>query len=178
MASAIRAIKLRRSMLGLACADGWVGISCESDAEAAGLAQVLGLDLGADALTAPRDGALAARLEAAFKARGREEVLDALMAAGAPATPALRNAEALEDSWLAENHFNQHWSHPRLGPMIGVTGFADFLRTPGGFTRPTPEIGEHGRELLQEAGLPPERIDALFESGAVFSWMDQLVAAQ
>ena len=62
--------------------------------------------------------------------------------------------------------------------MIGATGFADFKRTPGGFHRPTPEVGEHSRELLEEAGLPADRIESLFGSGAVFSLMDQLIAAQ
>lgn len=160
------------------CADGWLGISCVTSAEAAGLSKALDIDLGPDPLGAPRDGELAARLEVAFKGRPRAATLDALLDAGAPATPALRNAEALEDSWLSANHFNQPWEHPRLGPMIGVTGFADFRRTPGGFHRPTPEVGEHSRELLQEAGFDPKRIEALFGSGAVFSLMDQLMAAQ
>jgi hypothetical protein len=36
--------------------------------------------------------------------------------------------------------------------MITVKGYADFSRTPGGFDRPTPEIGEHSAELLAEWG--------------------------
>ena len=160
------------------CPDGWLGIGCETPQEAAALGKALGLDLGEDPLAAPRDGGLARRLEAAFRDRPRAETLDALFEAGAPATPALRSAEALEDKWLAQNHFNQRWDHPRLGPMIGATGFADFKRTPGGFHRPTPEVGEHSRELLEEAGLPADRIESLFGSGAVFSLMDQLIAAQ
>jgi crotonobetainyl-CoA:carnitine CoA-transferase CaiB-like acyl-CoA transferase len=159
-------------------ADGWLGIACETPAEAAALAGVVALDLGPDPLNAPRDGELAKRLEAAFRARPRGEWLDALFAAGAPATPALRSAEALEYRWLHDNHFNQHWHHPRLGEIIGVTGFADFKRTPGGFNRPTPEVGEHSRELLREAGFDAQRIEALFATGAVFSLMDQLMAAQ
>jgi hypothetical protein len=39
-------------------------------------------------------------------------------------------------------------------------------------------VGEHSRELLEEAGLPTDRIESLFGSGAVFSLVDQLIAAQ
>jgi crotonobetainyl-CoA:carnitine CoA-transferase CaiB-like acyl-CoA transferase len=161
-----------------ACADGWLGIGCETPAETEALGRVLGLDLGEGALAAQRDGDLARRLEAAFAVRSRGETLDALLAAGAPATPALRSTEALEDDFLRQNRFNQAWEHPRLGPMIGARAFADFARTPGGFQRPTPEIGEHSREILEQAGLPAGRIEALFASGAVFSLTPEAVAAE
>jgi alpha-methylacyl-CoA racemase len=41
-------------------------------------------------------------------------------------------------------------------------------RTPGDPRRaPGPGLGEHTRDVLAEAGYPPEEIDALHESGAV-----------
>jgi crotonobetainyl-CoA:carnitine CoA-transferase CaiB-like acyl-CoA transferase len=152
-----------------ACADGWIGLVCETDAQAAALAAALGVDLGPAALLAPRDGEVADRLAAALAARPRGATLEALLAAGVAAAPVLRSAETLTDDFLWQNRFLDAWEHPRLGPMITVRGYADFARTPGGFTRPTPDLGEHTEELLAEWGLPPERIAALMASGAVFA---------
>jgi len=151
-----------------ACVDGWIGVACETPAEAAGLGRALGIDLPDDALAAPRDGDLARALEAALARRPREATLQALIAAGVPAAPVRRPAEALEDDWLAANRWLDGWEHPRLGPMISVRAFADFSRTPSGFSRPTPDLGEHTREVLADYGIAPERIAALIASGAVF----------
>lgn len=151
------------------CEDGWIGVACETPAEAAGLSQALEVQLDpAAALAAPREGELADRIAAALASLPRAAALDVLLAAGVPAAPALRSAEALEDSWLAENHWLEPWEHPRLGPMTGVRGFADFLRTPGGYHLPAPDLGEHTRELLEELGIGKARIEALFAAGAVF----------
>ncbi|MFL5295399.1 MAG: CaiB/BaiF CoA transferase family protein [Phenylobacterium sp.] len=151
-----------------ACADGWIGLAADTDAEARAVGEVLGLDMGAAALLAPREGELASRLEAAFAGRARGEVLDALLRAGVAAAPVLRSAESLEDPWLAENGFYEPWTHPRLGPMMTVRGYAEFTRTPGGLFHPTPDPGEHTREILAQSGLAPNAIEALFASGAVF----------
>jgi crotonobetainyl-CoA:carnitine CoA-transferase CaiB-like acyl-CoA transferase len=152
-----------------ACEDGWIGLVCETDAEAAGLAGALGVDLGPAPLLAPRDGEIAERLEAALAGRPRDATLDALLAAGVAAAPVLRPAETLSDDWLHENHFQESWMHPRLGPMITVKGYAEFSRTPSGFNRPTPDLGEHTAEVLAEWGVAPERIAAMLRSGAIFT---------
>ncbi|THD80725.1 MAG: CoA transferase [Phenylobacterium sp.] len=163
-----------------ACADGWIGLVCERPDEVRALGRTLGLDLGdpAEALAAPRDGDLAAALDAAFLARPREPTLDALLAAGVAAAPAIRGAEALQSDWLWENDFFQHWEHGRLGPVQGIRSFFDFSRTPSGYRHPTPELGEHSRELLAEFGISPERIEALFAAGAVFEPERTLTPAQ
>jgi crotonobetainyl-CoA:carnitine CoA-transferase CaiB-like acyl-CoA transferase len=50
--------------------------------------------------------------------------------------------------------------------LLGVP--VKLSRTPGDPVRaPGPALGEHTREVLAEAGYPPEEIDALLESGAV-----------
>jgi crotonobetainyl-CoA:carnitine CoA-transferase CaiB-like acyl-CoA transferase len=152
-----------------ACADGWIGLVCETPVEAAALGQVLAVEMGAAPLAEARDGALAGRLEAALAARPRTETLEALRAAGVPAAPVLRSAEVLETPWLWENGFLDAWEHPRLGPMITVKGYAEFDRTPVAFDRPTPDIGEHTAEILAEWGIAPERIASLLAAGAVFA---------
>jgi crotonobetainyl-CoA:carnitine CoA-transferase CaiB-like acyl-CoA transferase len=150
------------------CADGWLALVCERSDEAESLSRVLGVEFGVEALTAERDGDLAAAIAAALSNRARDETVQALLAAGVPAAPALRAAEALESDWLWENHTLERWTHPRLGDFIGVRTYADFSRTPAGFQHPTPDLGEHSTALLTEFGVAPDRIVALLATGAVF----------
>ena len=150
------------------CADGWLALVCERSDEAEALGRVLGVELGPDALSAERDGDLADCLATALSIRPRDATVQALLAAGVPAAPALRAAEALESDWLWENHTLERWTHPRLGDILGVRAYADFSRTPAGFQHPTPDLGEHSTALLTELGVTPERIEALLATGAVF----------
>jgi crotonobetainyl-CoA:carnitine CoA-transferase CaiB-like acyl-CoA transferase len=166
---AVDCIGLRALHRYYECADGWIGLVADSDAAAAGLAQVLGVDLGPAPLLAPRDGEVADRIAAALAGRDRGPTLEALVAAGVAAAPVMRSAETLEDAWLAENRYLDHWEHPRLGPMITVRGYADFDRTPGGFVLPTPDLGEHSAQVLADWGIAPERIEGLLATGAVFA---------
>jgi crotonobetainyl-CoA:carnitine CoA-transferase CaiB-like acyl-CoA transferase len=151
------------------CGDGgWLALVCERANEAKALSAVLGVEIGADALTAPRDGPLSLALAKAILGRRRDETVQALLAAGVPAAPALRGVEALESDWLWENRTLERWVHPRLGDIIGVRAYADFSRTPAGFQRPTPDLGEHSSSLLSELGYTSERIAALLATGAIF----------
>jgi crotonobetainyl-CoA:carnitine CoA-transferase CaiB-like acyl-CoA transferase len=153
-----------------ACTDGWIGLVAETEAQARALGRALGIDVGEAALLAPREGELASKLETVLAQRPRAAALQALVTAGVAAAPVLRSAESLDDPWLAENGFYEPWNHPRLGPMMTVRGYADFARTPGGLHRPTPEPGEHSREVLRDYGIAEPRIRSLFDAGAVFEW--------
>jgi crotonobetainyl-CoA:carnitine CoA-transferase CaiB-like acyl-CoA transferase len=151
-----------------ACADGWIGLVCETDAEAQALGAALAIDVGPAPLLETRDGGLAERLAAALGGRDRGPVLEALLAAGVAAAPVVRAAETLEDPWLLANDYLETWTHPRLGPVISCKGYASFGRTPVQLARPTPDLGEHTVEVLRDWGIAPARIDALIASGAVF----------
>jgi len=150
------------------CADGWLAIACETAREAEALGQALGVTVTDDALAAPRDGALAQAIAAALVDRTRDRTVLDLLSAGVPAAPCLRAAEALESDWLWDNGVFEVWRHPRLGDVVGVRAFADFSRTPSGFQRPTPDLGEHSSALLRDLGLPQDRIAALLATGAIF----------
>ena len=150
------------------CADGWIALACDSEAEAAAVGLVLGVELGASPLTATRDGELAVRIEMALAPRARDETMDALLAAGAVTTPVRRFDEVLQDPWLWENGHMAPWVHPRLGPAVSARTYADFSRTPGGFTLPTPDLGEHTREVLTQCGVSEDRIAKLLSTGAAF----------
>lgn len=152
-----------------ACRDGWIGVAAETAAEASALLAALGESADpAEALSAPPEGSLADRLAERLAGLGREAALARLAEAGVPCAPCVRAYEAYEDAWLAENRVFEAWRHPRLGEALGVRGYADFSRTPGGFRFPVPDAGEHTREVLAGFGLSPERIGELLASGAVF----------
>jgi crotonobetainyl-CoA:carnitine CoA-transferase CaiB-like acyl-CoA transferase len=153
-----------------ACLDGWIGIACDTAAEAEALTRMLGVDTGGPdaALAAPREGMVAEALAAAFADRNRADVLDALLRANVPATPAIRADEVFRDDWLWRNGYLERWEHPVRESVIGVRGYADFSATPGGFVHPAPELAQHSRHILAEYGLTDEAIDGLIASGAVF----------
>ncbi|MBS0334497.1 MAG: CoA transferase [Proteobacteria bacterium] len=150
------------------CADGWLGLVCDSEAAAHALGRTLAVELGDEPLTAPRDGPLARAVAQALRAWPRDIAVESLLSAGVGAAPALRAGEAMESEWLWDNHALEIWRHPRLGEICGVRSYADFSRTPAGFRHPTPELGEHSSAVLRELGVDEARIAALLASGAVF----------
>ncbi|MDO8913117.1 MAG: CoA transferase [Phenylobacterium sp.] len=150
------------------CADGWIALVCETREEADSVCGVLRIPLPANALTAPRDGHLARALELALATRMRDGVLADLLAQGVPCAPVLRGYEAFESEWLWENDFFEVWRHPRLGDMLGVRAYADFARGASGFQRPTPDLGQHSGELLEEMGYSHAHIAELLAAGAIF----------
>jgi alpha-methylacyl-CoA racemase len=81
--------------------------------------------------------------------------------------PVLDLDEALESDLVREREMVVELEQPELGTvrLLGVP--VNLSRTPGSATVPAPALGEHTREVLAEAGLSDEEIDALAESGAV-----------
>jgi crotonobetainyl-CoA:carnitine CoA-transferase CaiB-like acyl-CoA transferase len=80
----------------------------------------------------------------------------------------LRGDEAIADRWLHENGMFEGWAHPRLGPAVSARSYGDFSRTGSGFTRPTPDLGQHSAEVLADFGVAAGRIAELMATGAVF----------
>jgi crotonobetainyl-CoA:carnitine CoA-transferase CaiB-like acyl-CoA transferase len=56
--------------------------------------------------------------------------------------------------------------HPSEGPVRHIKVPVTFHKTPGGLTRHAPRLGEHSGEILREAGLTEEEIQALMTGGA------------
>jgi crotonobetainyl-CoA:carnitine CoA-transferase CaiB-like acyl-CoA transferase len=156
------------------CSDAWIGVACETRAEAAALAVALNLDLGdvGEALAAARDGALAARIGGRLAGLTRDAAFETLRAAGVPAAPVIDMQEVFHDEELLQNHYVERWEHPRRGAVMSVGGYADFLATPGSFPHPSPELAEHSREILREYGLAEDKVEDLVRLGIVFEFAD------
>jgi crotonobetainyl-CoA:carnitine CoA-transferase CaiB-like acyl-CoA transferase len=111
--------------------------------------------------------AIYAELAEILATRTTAEWLDLLRAADVPCAPAHTLASLRADEHLAATGFFETEQHPSEGTLTRLATpvrFAAHGRIP---RRPAPRLGEHGREVLGEAGFSPEEIDALVAEGAV-----------
>ena len=155
------------------CADGPVLIAAGNDRLWARLCEVLALhDEGGQgpwptlaSRIANRD-AVNARVARAVAGRARQDVLDALVAAGIPCAPVNTVAQYTADKTLLDAGVleNLEVLPGTTGALAGRLFEADFLprarRTP-------PRPGEHTREVLRTIGYGEAEIERLRESGAI-----------
>ena len=73
----------------------------------------------------------------------------------------------LTDPHLEATGFWQIVEHPSEGRLRLPGAPAAYSKTPASIRRLPPRLGEHGVEILREAGLDQSEIDALIASGAV-----------
>jgi crotonobetainyl-CoA:carnitine CoA-transferase CaiB-like acyl-CoA transferase len=102
-----------------------------------------------------------------FRARTRDEWRAFNDEHDAMIEPVLGLDEALASELVREREMVVELEQPGLGPVRLLGLPIKLSRTPGDATRPAPALGEHTEEVLREAGLDPERVDALLASGAV-----------
>jgi crotonobetainyl-CoA:carnitine CoA-transferase CaiB-like acyl-CoA transferase len=95
---------------------------------------------------------LYAIVAAELRRRSTAEWQERLDAADVPNGPARTLAELPSDPYLVATKFFHHYVHPAAGPMVTTTIPVHFSRTPGSVRRPPPTLGEHTREVLEEAG--------------------------
>ncbi|MDH4147579.1 MAG: CoA transferase [Acidimicrobiia bacterium] len=153
-------------------ADHWVAIACQDDDDWRELALLIGRpDLAADEGLAGVAGRQA-RHDELDRAIGdwtrtleQYEAARACQARGISAAPVLANWQILTDPHIHRRAVYQPIEHPVVGVYPTTTGPWRFSRTPAQLTRPAPCFAEHNREVLAEAGLDPEEIDALYASG-------------
>ena len=81
--------------------------------------------------------------------------------------PVLDVDEALDSELVRERGMVVTVDQPGLGPVRLLGAPIKLSRTPADPTRPAPALGEHTREVLQEAGMAADEVDALLEAGAV-----------
>jgi crotonobetainyl-CoA:carnitine CoA-transferase CaiB-like acyl-CoA transferase len=58
-------------------------------------------------------------------------------------------------------------NHPRLGKLKVLNQAAKLSRTPAAVVAPTPEIGQHTEEILQELGYQANEISSLKSKGVI-----------
>lgn len=91
-----------------------------------------------------------------------------------PAMPVTRLQDLQDDPQLKQQDFFVEYDHPTQGRLRATTPPIRFSKSPAEtLRRHPPDLGEHSREVLSEAGLGDAEIDALIGMGAVVSTSGQ-----
>ena len=155
------------------CTDGTVLIAAGNDRLWGRLAEVLQLRDDAGELPFPTLALRVANRQpvndlvaSAVKQRTRENVLQALKAAGIPCAPVNTVGEYMNDASLEAAGVLDRVRIPEVEETLlaGALFGADFLPNK---RRPPPKTGEHTAELLQALGYSQAEIEALRAKGAV-----------
>lgn len=99
--------------------------------------------------------------------RSSDEWMQVLGEAGVPAMRLNRTDDLFTDPHLDAVGFFRLIEDPTDGKLRFPGAPVRFGRTPGGFDRAGPLLGEHTVQTLRDAGFDEERIQALLASGAV-----------
>jgi crotonobetainyl-CoA:carnitine CoA-transferase CaiB-like acyl-CoA transferase len=85
------------------------------------------------------------------------------------AGPVYGYADLVDDPQIKHNGTFVVYDHPTEG-RVKTPGFPiRFSKTPSQVYRGAPLAGEHTRDVLREAGISDERVDALVKNGAIFA---------
>lgn len=102
-----------------------------------------------------------------LKAKTTAEWLDILLPAGVWAGPVHGYAELVDDPQVRHNGSFIEYDHPSEG-RVKTPGFPiRFSKSPSTLDRGAPQVGEHSREILAEAGVAAGEIDRLLAGGVV-----------
>ena len=111
--------------------------------------------------------ALHDRLHELTRKKTSAEWVDILNQAGVPCGPSYNIDEMFEDPQVKHLGMAAAVDHPTLGPIEIVKQAASLSRTPFRIHAPTPELGQHTDEILDELGVSAGDISALKERGVV-----------
>jgi crotonobetainyl-CoA:carnitine CoA-transferase CaiB-like acyl-CoA transferase len=155
--------------------DGWLYVVAETPQERQALCRALNCEaLLRDHVDVPggchpADTPLAHALAKRFAASHLDESLACLQAADVPCAPAVSGHSEffLDAPHAAANDMVATYQHPVLGQQRVARHYIRFGHTEVLQGRPTPLLGEHTREVLQEAGFPENAIAELYAKGVV-----------
>ncbi len=154
-------------------ADGFMSVSLMTDRQWLGFCEVAGReDLASDprfATGALRDENIDARLEQVqleLRKRTTAEWTAAFDAAHVPSAPVLTRGEMVRHPQVAANGTLTEYDHPLAGRLRQARPAIRFEGSPSGIRRGGSELGADTREVLAEAGVEEDEIDAAMASGA------------
>ncbi|GLQ54815.1 CaiB/BaiF CoA transferase family protein [Devosia nitrariae] len=101
-----------------------------------------------------------------FAERESGEALRLMREAGATVGPIYNIADIMDDPHYREREIIVEAEDPEFGALAMHNIVPRLSGTPGVWRRPAPAQGEHGREILAEAGFDADEIDAVLAAGA------------
>ena len=155
---------------------GWFYLAAESQEEWEALCAALGRDdLASDARFASEaarrdnDTALAGKLTQTFSKGSSEEWFRKLRESEVSCALVAEeyNVGFFSDTQAIANDMIIEHQHPNLGLLKYSRNGLKFHDTSEIISRPTPLLGEHSREMLQELGYSEAQIEELYEKGIV-----------
>jgi crotonobetainyl-CoA:carnitine CoA-transferase CaiB-like acyl-CoA transferase len=155
--------------------DGWLYVVAETPAERLALCRALDCedvsraDADAPAGCHPAEAPLAQALAQRFAGLTLAESLARLQKAGVSSAPAVEGHSELflDDPHAAANDMVVVHRHPVIGRLRLARHYIRFGNTQVVPGRPTPLLGEHTREILQEVGFTEQGIAELYTKGVV-----------
>jgi len=112
-------------------------------------------------------GALTAAIEAVFAEHTREELVEALVEAGIPASELKTVAEAAADEHLRERGTVRRVEDTDGREVLTAAAPARLSATDPTVERGPPATGEHTREVLRERGFTEAEVRSLLDRGVV-----------
>ena len=157
-------------------AEGWIYLAAESEQCWLGLCGALDReDLAGDPrfsstdARAENDAALALELEQTLCGRTATEWLSVLAEKRIPCAPVVEeyNVGFFSDPQAIANEMIVEHQHPDVGSYKISRNLIRFANTSDVDARPTPTLGQHTREVLEELGYSQSQIDELYRKGVV-----------
>ena len=157
----------------LPTSDGWINVGASNEATWRGLTRAIGKPRMADderfetnADRMEHLDVLIEELTAIFAGRSSDDWLQRLAAEGVPAGPIASIGEMLEHPQTIARDMVIEVEHTRIGPVrsLGSPLKMSAAERPHA-QRGAPQLGEHTREVLFEAGYRTTEIEDLFASG-------------
>lgn len=154
--------------------DGHINIAATGDAIYERFCTVMGhpewMTDEAYATTAARSAnreAMNAEIAAITRTRTSREWIETFNEAGVPAGHIYAIDEVFADPQVQHLGMAAPVRHPELGDIELVAQPIKMSASEFSVRRPTPALGEHTREVLEEAGFPLDEIDALLKAGVI-----------
>ena len=114
-----------------------------------------------------REDELASLLEETLRTQPTAYWVNLLEEAGVPAGPIYNLAQVYNDPHVRARNMVVELDDPHLGTIKHIGVPVKLSDTPGTIRHRAPDLGEHSREVLLEAGYTPAEVESLVEHGVI-----------
>lgn len=95
------------------------------------------------------------------------EILARLNEQDVPNAPLLRRTELMSNEQIVASGTVESTEHEGFGEVRQARPAAQFSKTPGGASRPAPQLGQHTREILGRLGYTDRQVRGLAREGVI-----------